>query len=120
MNYSRQRAAILEELRSRRDHPSAEMIYEAVKIKYPKISLGTIYRNLSLLCDTGDIIKVCQASGGERYDGFTNLHNHFVCKKCGKVIDLASKVPIKEPKNKDIGEVDSQSIIFYGSCKDCM
>lgn len=120
MNYSRQREAILEELRSRKDHPTAEMIYTAVKVRYPRVSLGTVYRNLSLLYDKGEILKVSHGEGGEHYDGFTHPHNHFVCCRCGRVLDVESKDEVKEPESKDIGTVESHSVIFYGLCKNCI
>ena len=121
LKFSRQRAALLVELRSRRDHPTADMLYQAVRIKYPKISLGTIYRNLALLCELGEIKKIPCIDGSERYDGFTYPHDHFVCRRCGKVIDMESEKKDfdKKVNNKDIGCVEDYSLIYYGLCREC-
>lgn len=86
--YSRQRECILKNLQSRRDHPTADMVYESVQIEEPNISLGTVYRNLSFLTENGQILKISTGIGPDHFDGFTEAHNHFVCRKCGRVLDL--------------------------------
>lgn len=122
IKYSRQREALLKELRSRTDHPTADMLYQKLREEYPNISLGTVYRNLALLCDLGKIKKIPCGDGSERYDGFLGPHNHFVCSGCGRVIDLEaaeSEVDTKV-KNKEIGCVNNYSLIYYGLCKECI
>ena len=86
--YSRQRECILKNLQSRRDHPTADMVYESVQVEEPNISLGTVYRNLSFLTENGQILKISTGIGPDHFDGFTEAHNHFVCRKCGRVLDL--------------------------------
>lgn len=81
MKYSRQRAAILSFLQSRRDHPTAETVYTSVKEAFPNISLGTVYRNLNQLAEAGMIAK--HSFGVLNIDHFdfnTSPHYHFVCK----------------------------------------
>lgn len=120
---SRQRAALLEELRSRKDHPSAEMLYDALKKEHPHMSLGTVYRNLALLTGLGEIKKIPCGDGSERYDGFTGPHDHFVCRICGRVMDVdaqpADTAPGYAAVLSGIGEVESHSLIFYGICREC-
>ena len=122
IKYSRQREALLKELRSRTDHPTADMLYQKLREEYPKMSLGTVYRNLALLCELGQIKKIPCGDGSERYDGFMDFHNHFVCSGCGKVIDIeaAQVVPDSDVKNKEIGCVNNYSLIYYGLCKECI
>lgn len=119
---SRQREALLAELRSRKDHPSAEMLYDALKKEHPHMSLGTVYRNLALLCGLGEIKKIPCGDGSERYDGFTQPHDHFVCRICGRVADVASQ-PVDASGYaavpSEIGDVESHSLIFYGICREC-
>ena len=68
--YSRQREAVLENLRARYDHPTADMIYTDLKKSFPNLSLGTVYRNLAVLCEAGTILKIgTSGDGKERYDG---------------------------------------------------
>ena len=123
MNYSRQREAILNNLKSRTDHPTADALFTSLREDFPHISLGTVYRNLALLCETGAIRRVSCEDGAERYDAFTDNHDHFVCKKCGKVIDLDGRCDsvIRSGAASDqIGSIESHSLIFYGICKECL
>ena len=86
--YSRQREALLTEIRGRKDHPTAEDLYLSLRAIMPNYSLGTVYRNLSELCANGYVMKIASVSGPERYDGCVTPHGHFTCTKCGKVYDL--------------------------------
>ena len=88
MKYSRQRECIREFLAGRHDHPTAETVYTSVKKEYPNISLGTVYRNLSLLTEVGEIQKISTGMGPDRFDWNTTPHYHVLCKKCGSVMDL--------------------------------
>ena len=85
---SRQREAIKEFLMSRKDHPTAEVVYEFVSKDFPNISLGTVYRNLSFLVDNGMAIKVPCEDGSVHFDGNVEPHYHFQCMECGSVLDL--------------------------------
>ena len=81
LKYSRQRESIKEFLRSRTDHPTADTVYENLRQIYPNISLGTVYRNLSLLSDIGEIRKLTNFGSADRYDGRVAPHSHFMCTK---------------------------------------
>ncbi len=85
--YSRQREAILHNLKGRCDHPCADMVYESLRQEIPNISLGTVYRNLNNLAADGSIIRFT-VGGKERFDGNTIPHIHFVCDKCGEIHDV--------------------------------
>lgn len=119
-NYSRQREAILEVLRSTKTHPSASAIYEEVRKKIPNISLGTVYRNLSALQESGEITNVWLGDGTDRFDGDISPHLHLCCKKCGSISDL--------PIDNDFGvsladkcgfKPDKSVYLIYGICKNC-
>lgn len=88
LRYSRQRERIYDYLCSVEDHPSAEMIYEALRPEMPHLSLGTVYRNLKVLEEIGKVIRVTSIDHHERYDAICEAHAHFICDKCGRVIDL--------------------------------
>ena len=88
LKYSRQRESIKANLMHRTDHPTADMVYDDIRKIYPNISLGTVYRNLGLLSDLGEITRLATLTGADRYDGNTRPHSHFVCRKCGCVYDL--------------------------------
>lgn len=123
LKYSRQREAIIECLKNRHDHPTADALFQALRLNNPRISLGTVYRNLGLLTELGKINRISCGDGIERYDYITDKHDHFVCRKCGKIIDLEPKLTgdIKHHAvHPDIGRVDSNSLIFYGQCRECL
>ena len=88
LKHSRHREAIVRFLMTRKDHPTAEVIYNNIKQEYPKISLGTVYRNLSLLAEIGEIQKITCGDSSDHFDANINPHPHFVCKECFRIIDL--------------------------------
>lgn len=122
IKYSRQREAIIESLRNRYDHPTAEQLYADLKSKYPKISLGTVYRNLALLDSMGEVTKISTNADSDRYDGFVNNHYHLACIKCGGVTDV--DMPVNDKLDSMVEEltkadVKTHSLIFYGTCEKC-
>lgn len=123
LKYSRQRESIKACLMGRLDHPTADSIYTSIREQYPNISLGTVYRNLNLLVELGEIQKLTCGDGKEHYDWNTAPHYHFVCRECGVVMDMPME-PLRdvEKKAQDCidGTVDSHMIYFYGTCQECM
>lgn len=123
LKYSRQRESIKEFLADRYDHPTADVVYENIKLVYPNISLGTVYRNLGLLSDLGEIRKITAGDGKEHYDGNTRPHNHFICHKCGRVIDMPTHIPDYTPeisKEDFSGQIEGHTVFFYGTCDCCL
>ena len=119
-NYSRQREAILEVLRSTDTHPTANWIYTKVKERIPNISLGTVYRNLKGLTEDKDIISLNLGDGFERFDGNPLPHLHMHCKCCGNVTDAYFKDDILSLKAMEQGFTPENSLyIVYGICKNC-
>ena len=88
VRYSRQREVICDHVAGRRDHPTAEMVYTSLKEKDPKLSLGTVYRNLSFLANQGRISRIRTEGGPDRYDGNCEEHYHFLCRCCGRIFDI--------------------------------
>ena len=123
MNYSRQRESIKDFLSTRKDHPTADTIYMNIRKQFPNISLGTIYRNLNLLSDIGEITRLTTGDGCDHYDFNTAPHNHFVCTRCHSVLDLEmdSIDDIVEVARKNFpGRIDRHCTYFYGICAECM
>lgn len=122
LKHSRQRASIKNFLSGRTDHPTADTIYTNLRQVFPNISLGTVYRNLSLLSDMGEILKVSPGNGPDRFDGNTSPHYHFICNRCQRVIDLEMEridsIIDTAGKNFD-GEIESYVTHFFGICGDC-
>ena len=122
LKYSRQREAIYNNLRQRKDHPTADMIFADIRKDFPNISLGTVYRNLSLLSDLGKIQKLAADGIADRFDGNVLPHDHFICRKCGAMTDMdfVDTERFKEEAARRFdGENESCSIVFYGICADC-
>ena len=100
LKYSRQRECIKNYLQDREDHPTADMIYTSIRRDFPNISLGTVYRNLSLLVELGEIRKIT-TDGADRFDAKLIPHSHFICKDCGSVLDVM--IPLEDLALKEIG-----------------
>ncbi|MEE1243741.1 transcriptional repressor [Frisingicoccus sp.] len=122
LKYSRQREAIKNYLVDRTDHPTADMVYTAIREVYPNISLGTVYRNLTLLAQQGEIIKISCGENSDRFDARTSAHYHFICEECGRVDDLmdfdTQMIDRMAEKYYD-GEIYGHQLYFYGKCKCC-
>ena len=86
-----QRKIILEELGKVASHPTADQIYQLVRRRMPRISLGTVYRNLEILSQGGTILKLEMGGSQRRFDGHIAPHYHIRCKECGEVQDLPSE-----------------------------
>jgi Fur family ferric uptake transcriptional regulator len=89
---TQQRRVILEELQKLTSHPTASMLYTIVRQRLPKISLGTVYRNLELLAQSGVVKKLGHTTGEARFDGDTTPHSHLRCVECGRVDDVSAPV----------------------------
>lgn len=123
LKYSRQRESIKQLLATRNDHPTADTIYTNLRETFPNISLGTVYRNLALLSDIGEIVKITTGDGADRFDGKTTPHHHFVCRECHRVMDLEMESidSIMDVAGKNFaGQIDSYITNFYGVCDKCI
>ncbi len=122
VKHSKQRDSILTFLAARDDHPTAEVVYQGVKKEFPNISLATVYRNLTLLADLGEIRKIAVGDGPDRFDALTAPHNHFSCNRCGKLLDLdmESISYIDDVAARSFpGIIEGHTVLFTGLCPDC-
>ena len=99
---SRQREMIKSFLMGRKDHPTADVIYSNLKQQDPNLSLGTVYRNLTLLSDMGEILRLRVGDGVDHFDADTSEHYHFVCTECGSVIDLDMDSVLRIQPERDL------------------
>ena len=123
LKYSRQREEIKRCLSGRSDHPTAEMLYSELRAEDPKLSLGTVYRNLSLLTDLGEIRKIPVSGGPDHFDGDTSGHYHFICRKCHRIQDLRMEEPERLVSGaEDLIDGRAEDIVFtvYGLCGSCL
>ena len=123
IKYSRQREAIKEFMMTRKDHPTADIVYMNVRKEFPNISLGTVYRNLTLLSDMGELLRLRVGDGVDHFDATITPHYHFICKGCGAVTDL--ELPIMHSIDTVAdesfnGRIDGHVTYFYGTCEHCI
>ena len=120
----RKRNAILECLRSTDAHPSADMVHEMLQAEHPDISLATVYRNLALFKQQGEIMSVCTVNGVERFDANTAPHVHFICETCNTVSDLHEihfPASLAEDVSNCYGnEMHGCQLTINGLCSDCL
>ena len=113
---------VLDALKRLETHPTVDEVFAEVCKEHPSISKTTVYRNLRQLADSDAICKLFMADGLERYDYATKRHSHFVCKKCGCIIDVEVGYfeSIDELVRKKYGfTVDEHNVVFSGICIDC-
>jgi Fe2+ or Zn2+ uptake regulation protein len=122
MRNSQQRNLIVRLLENNRTHPTADELYEMARAQEPKISRGTVYRNLNLLSDLGELQRLSVPGGPDHYDSNTNKHYHFFCRKCGRVFD--APIPYHDelnctPEAMKGFQTESHRLLLIGLCPDC-
>ena len=122
LRMTRPRKVILEELRKVNTHPSADELYEIVRRRLPRISLGTVYRNLEILSESGDIQKLEPGCSLKRFDGNPSEHCHIRCVRCDRIAD-ASMVPDLEIDLQRVNSTDFEIVghrlEYLGVCPIC-
>lgn len=120
---TRQRAVILDILAREREHPTAEAIYREARKVLPRISLGTVYRNLNVLRDQGRVREVrCAGAPSSRFEGANPPHAHFHCVACGDVLDLPLPACLRDVRWESEAGVRSVAVVdlhLAGSCARC-
>ncbi len=122
MRLTTQRQIILEELGKVTSHPTANEVYDMVRKRLPRIGLGTVYRNLELMSDTGMILKLEVGGTQKRFDATVDPHYHIRCLSCGKVDDI--DIPMITDINAIAAEKSKYQILghhieFTGVCSEC-
>ena len=118
--YSQQREAIYRSVLEGEDHPSAEMVYSRLKPSMPKLSLGTVYRNLHQMAEEGRMTEIMGPM--IRFDAVTAPHAHFCCRECGGVfaVDLPYDHGLDHLAEMDGRIVQSHDLTFHGICPACL
>ena len=117
-----QREAVLQVIRSREDHPTANEIFQAARLQLPTISYATVYNSLRYLKETGLVHEIKFGDGASRYDRETERHDHAICNECGKLVDFdlpeaaeLMRVAARKSKFKPA----SVQLTLRGICPDC-
>lgn len=122
LRFTKQRRVILEELRRTTSHPTADEVYEMVRRRLPNISLGTVYRNLEVLSESGLILKLDLSDTRRHFDGITENHYHFRCVRCGQVDDVPGDPHgLIEEISSRLADytIVSHKLEFVGVCPHC-
>ena len=119
---SKQRSRMLELLRETDKHPTATWLYDELRQEFPTVSLGNVYRNLSILVDQGFVRKLDFGSTFDRYELADEQHAHFVCRSCNRIYDLP--MPdfgdyAERVTTTDGHELMSARVEFFGQCREC-
>lgn len=121
MRYSHQRELILREVQSRTDHPTAEQICTSLRAECPRLSLGTVYRDLNTLVEIGKIRRVSIPGQADRFDGETQMHQHLWCTRCHRIESLyipQEKIQSLLDDCHDI-RVHDWALTVFGLCSQC-
>ncbi len=119
---TQQRSVILEELRKLDTHPTADELYQIVRLRLPRISLGTVYRNLVFLTESGQIMRLESAGNTNRFDANMQPHQHVRCVCCGAIADIFP--PVMAPETDHIhvpgfARILQSRIEYDGLCEKC-
>ena len=122
LSLTSQRRVILESLLERKDHPTAEQVYDLVRDRLPGLSRATVYRALEMLVQAGAARKVFHPGAVARFDPMVERHHHMVCQICGKLADVESSaiqdIPLADIRPSGFTITD-YSINFTGICLGC-
>ena len=118
---TKQRRVMLEELRKSTSHPTADELYRVLRGRLPKISLGTVYRNLDVMSRTGLIQKLETGGDQLRFDGNAAAHYHIRCVACGRVDDAHGvRITVETPAEGVAAyEIVGHRFEFMGVCSNC-
>ena len=117
-----QRALVLEAVQSLHNHPTSADVYEVVRARHPNISRDTVYRNLGVLANRGEVLRVEVPNGADRYDFLNRPHYHAKCRICGGVFDI--DMPYQDDIVSQVSDahgftIEHHEIIFDGVCAHC-
>ena len=118
---TRQQRLVFEAVSTTKSHPTAEWIYETVRRQLPRVSLGTVYRNLQKLVAEGRL-RSFERAGRIRYDADLELHDHFSCDRCGLLMDIpraAEALPAERRLRARGFAVVGRTLEFHGLCRKC-
>ncbi len=122
IKYSSQREAILRFLRTRKDHPTADFVFQHIREDIPNISLATVYRNLNQLAEAGIILRLTTNDKTDHFDACVEPHYHFCCRCCNAIKDIDMEpMPELVEKASKVSNflIEEATILFQGVCEEC-
>ncbi|MEO8573379.1 MAG: Fur family transcriptional regulator [Pyrinomonadaceae bacterium] len=122
LGLTKQREVVLQVIRDAEHHLTANDVFTAAKDLLPSISFATVYNSLRFLKEAGHIAEIQFGNGASRFDRMTSRHDHAICTKCGKLVDIEMDLPVDIMKNAaKFSKFKPESIEFTlrGLCPDC-
>ncbi|HUT01510.1 MAG TPA: transcriptional repressor [Phycisphaerae bacterium] len=122
LRMTRQRRVILEELRRAEDHPTADALYQRVRRRLPRISLGTVYRNLEVLVRQREVRRLRVGGEAGRFDGRAEAHHHVRCVRCGCLADVPAgtcTISVEDVRRATGFRLLEARLELTGTCRDC-
>lgn len=117
--FSQQREQIYQAVCASKEHPSAQMVYDMLRPEMPKLSLGTVYRNLQQMASDGRLVEL--PGPVARFDAMITPHTHLYCSCCGRVADgaLPYDVALDHSSVADGWAITGHNLMFTGICPEC-
>ena len=123
LGLTKQREVVLQVIRDAHEHLTANEVFTAAKGLLPTISFATVYNSLRYLKDSGRIAEIGFGNGASRYDRTTHRHDHAICTKCGKLVDIEMEVPtdiLKKAARQSKFKPETLEFTLRGKCPDCV
>ena len=122
LGLTKQRAAILQVIREADEHLTANGVFENAKRILPGISFATVYNSLRYLKEAGHIGEISFGNGASRFDAMTSRHDHALCTKCGKLVDMEIELPaevVNFAAQFSKFKLESIELTLRGLCPEC-
>ena len=123
LGLTKQREVVLQVIRDAREHLTANEVFSAAKDMLPSISFATVYNSLRYLKDAGHIAEIQFGNGASRFDRMTHRHDHAICTKCGKLVDIEMEHPeelLKKAAKYSKFKPESLEFTLRGVCPECV
>lgn len=122
LGLTKQRQIVLQVIRDANDHLTANEVFDKSKLLLPTISFATVYNSLRFLKDAGHIAEIGFGNGASRFDAMTTRHDHAICTKCGKLVDMEIELPseiVNFASESSKFKLESIELTLRGLCPEC-
>ena len=122
LGLTKQREVVLQVIRDSHTHLTANEVFVAAKDMLPSISFATVYNSLRYLKEAGHIAEIQFGNGASRFDRMTNRHDHALCTRCGKLVDIEMDLPpqlVRQAERASKFKTESVEFTLRGICPDC-
>ncbi|MGC2236188.1 MAG: transcriptional repressor [Pyrinomonadaceae bacterium] len=122
LGLTKQREVVLRVIRAEEEHLTANEVFDKAKQLLPGISFATVYNSLRYLKDAGHIAEISFGNGASRFDSMTSRHDHAICTKCGKLVDMEIELPkevVDLAAQFSKFKLESIELTLRGLCPNC-